>query len=862
MLWKIPTTAWNHGRRLPRTKRAVIRRRSIHVEHLEERKLLSGNSFGVQGKVITKFDGATMDSARSVLSQSNGRIVAVGTSGFRFALARYTSSGALDSSFGSGGKVTTGFASSQASVSSAALQQDQKILVAGFASSPILARYTTTGSLDTTFGNGGKTTILAGLDGLDYVTNLPDGEIVVAGTLTNPSTGTGSFVVEEYKGNGALDLSFGINGRVTTDLGGSGQAIGITTQGNNVLVAGYASFSTESFVVARYTPTGTLDQSFGKNGLASYAAGGNVSGVAVGSDGGIDVVGGRLTFSPTFSLSTFVARLTPNGTLDGSFGSGGMATVNGLLAFAIGIQPDGKAVVVGQTADSPLFTQFAVERLTATGAPDSGFGSGGLVTTAITSADDANSVALQGNKIVVAGGGFNSATGNDFALASYTETGALDERFGNGGSVITNFVGEVSSDANSIVSDGDGGFYVAGTSGAAGGSLSVAHYEQDGSLDHNFGNGGKVQVTFNPFIFGARPNDGYVTVQRDGKILLVGTSIEPGSTNYDFAMARLLQDGEFDRTFGDGGKVTTFSGTQFTDMAPSGGVVIQPDGKLLVAGYTEKYSTLPHVDKGVVVRYTRDGSVDTSFGDGGRETIDLSTGRGRMTSMVLEPNGEILLGGFVRNPDTFDENYFLEELQTNGTPDSAFGTAGQMVTGFSGFFDSGAPLLLRPDGEILVGGSTFDPVTFQGFMTVAQFTAAGAVDNSFGANGQASVGFPGEPNLTFAELHNMSLQRDGKVVVVGSFFTFDPDTFASTSSFAMSRFTKAGRIDTQFGDGGTVTTSIAGYQDQAAAVLIQDDGRILVAGVSTDPDTLLDNYAIVEYNSDGTIVTSKDRRRK
>jgi hypothetical protein len=90
MLWKLPTTAWNHGRRLPRTKRAVIRRRSIHVEQLEERKLLSGDSFGVQGKVITKFDGATVDSARSVLSQSDGRIVAVGTSGFHFALARYT----------------------------------------------------------------------------------------------------------------------------------------------------------------------------------------------------------------------------------------------------------------------------------------------------------------------------------------------------------------------------------------------------------------------------------------------------------------------------------------------------------------------------------------------------------------------------------------------------------------------------------------------------------------------------------------------------------------------------------------------------------------------------------------------------
>jgi uncharacterized delta-60 repeat protein len=862
MSWKTLFTRRNHGGPRRRTTRARRAYRPPFLEQLEDRTLLSAPSFGADGKVITTFSGAQVDSAASVLLQPDGKIVAAGTSGGALALARYTAGGALDSTFGSGGQVTTTFPGESASATSAALQADGKVLVAASVFNPVtftmafvLTRYTTGGSPDPSFGSGGRITVLNGTNGfVEYVAVLPSGEIVVAGNNFDSGTSTTSFVVEGYRATGTLDTSFGSGGRVTTAIGPSGGVTGLALQGNDLIVAGDTSTSQALFVVARYTAGGTLDTSFGSGGLASapFPNGGNGSGVAVGP-GGVIVVGGTHdSFTPTFTHSAVVARFTANGAVDGSFGSGGVVTISGVSESAVAVQGDGKVVLAGASGDAFINQeQLTMVRLTATGGLDSGFGSGGLVTTTIGGDASASAVAVKADgKIVAAGRAFIPATGNDFAVARYTTAGAPDAGFGSGGVVTTNFVGTVSATANSIVAyrGGDGGegdFLVAGTTTSAGASLSVARYRADGSLDPGFGSGGKVQVTFNPFFFGPRGNDGFVAVQQGGKIVLVGTSIEPGSTNYDFALARLLPNGDLDPHFGSGGKVTTFSGARFTDMAPSGGFVLQPDGKIVVAGYTEYYGTFPFVDEGVVVRYNPDGSLDTTFGSGGRVTINLPPGGVRLGSIALEPDGKILIDGGTATGN------FLERLLSNGVVDTTFGTGGQISFPPTFFFVG--PLAIRPNGKILVGGGTFDPVTFQSFMTVAQFTADGAVDTSYGTGGQASVSFGGDPNFEFVLPNGMTLQSDGKVVVVGGNFTIDPVTGLQTLTFAVARFTAAGGVDTTFGHGGTVTTSF-NDQDFAQAVLAREDGKIVVAGYTLDPTTQLNEYALAEYNPDGSLV--------
>jgi len=868
----------NYSKNAKRNASAV---RRAAVETLEGRTLLSGFGFaghgpdlGQHGPVLTPFSGAESDTVSSLLAEPNGTLVAVGTSSGSLALARYNSAGAIDPSFGSGGKVTTAFPGDAAETASAALEPDGKVLVvtpfynnSNGVVTNVLARYTTAGQLDPSFGTGGEVPVLAGTNGYDYVAVLPDGEIAVAGTTYDQSASSSAFAVEEYKSNGTLDTAFGTNGRANTPIGPSGSAAGIAVQGKDIIVAGSATNATTfagEGVVARYTAAGVLDTSFGTAGLAAYPAylNGSIYGVATGPDQSIFVVGYAFTFSPSASYTTFVTHLTSNGAFDVAYGSDGTATIAGLRGTAIAVQPDGKAVVAETTsafATTTSVTQAGVARLTTSGALDGSFGTAGVVTSTLTTSDSADAIAIQpanaGTKIVIAGGGFVSATGHDFLLARYTTSGVVDPSFGSGGSVTTNFEGTVSAYSQSAISDGHGGTLVGGDTGSANGALTVADYLPNGHLNPNFGSDGTVQVTFNAFI---ATYGGYVALQKDGKILLVGTSTQPGTTNYDFAIARLLPDGRLDKSFGVDGKVTTYSGASFTDMGVSGGVVIQPDSKILVAGYTEYYGDgYPYTDSGVVVRYDSNGSLDTTFGTAGRETFPL-TGLypNRTTAIALEPNGEILVGGFITDPVTDYQDYVLEKLHANGTPDTSFGPGGQIVTGFSGFFYYGGPLLLRPDGDILVGGTTFDPGTGQQYMTVAQFTPAGAPDLSFGTGGQVSVGFPGDPNYTGVTLSDIAILPGGKVIVVGSYDAYDPTTFQQTTGdIALAEFTSGGNLDSSFGTGGSELSSFGGGLLSAAAVQVQDDGTFQVVGSSYDPSTQLDDFALADYYPDGTLIS-------
>src|SRR5262249_4555381 len=152
-----------------------------------------------------------------------------------------------------------------------------------------------------------------------------------------------------------------------------------------------------------------------------------------------------------------------------------------------------------------------------------------------------------------------------------------------------------------------------------------------------------------------------------------------------------------------------------------------------------------------------------------------------------------------------------------------------------------------------------DPVTSQRVLTVAQFTAAGAVDTGFGTGGQASVSFGDDPRSDFSNLRGMTLQPDGKVVVVGSITHIDPITFSSIANFAVARLTVTGSLDTTFGRGGKVRARF-NNQDRANAALVRADGTIAVVGMTQDAAFYTD-YALAEYTPDGILVRTPRRRR-
>jgi uncharacterized delta-60 repeat protein len=328
-------------------------------------------TFGTGGKVKTTF--ADFDGVRALALQSDGKIVAAGYTLVNFlpnfALARYNSNGTLDATFGVGGKLITQLGG-PAQVFGVAIQSDGKIVAAGFAHINgnfdfALARYNSNGTLDTTFGTGGKKTTAFGVPSIaqgNSVTIQRDGKIVVAGlTVVN---NLANFALARYNSNGTLDTTFGSGGKAVTDFGADDRAFSVALQADGKIVA--AGMTGADFALARYNANGTLDLTFGSDGkvITDFAGANDIAlGVAIRSDGKIVAVGRTFVSART---AFAVARYNSNGTLDPGFGSGGKTSTSfvgslGDQAFSVAIQPDGKAVVAGSAVVN-LNTQFALAR--------------------------------------------------------------------------------------------------------------------------------------------------------------------------------------------------------------------------------------------------------------------------------------------------------------------------------------------------------------------------------------------------------------------------------------------------------------------------------------------------------------------
>ena len=411
--------------------------------------------------------------------------------------------------------------------------------------------------------------------------------ILAASGITQGGTALG--------GAGDLDVSFGVDGKVTTDIDGSaGNASGVALQADGKIVT--AARGTGDFTVVRYNQDGTLDTSFGNGGIASADLGSpfdETFDVAIQSDGKIVAVGA------TGSIDFGLARFNTDGSLDTTFdGDGKVTTVFGSLdeAFAVAIQPDGKIVAVGHTDNPSTGTgDFAVARYNSNGSLDTTFGNGGKVTTDFGGEDRGDGVLIQADgKIVVAGGtGVNSSTGSlsDFALARYNVDGTLDLSFGSAGKVFTDFglnPFNTNDRALDVALQEDGKIIAVGVGTSR---IALARYNTDGTLDPNFDSDGKVITEF----FGESVETAYgVAIQDNSKIVIAGEVFS--SFDSSFAIARYNTNGSLDSTFGIDGKVTT----DFGDPAEVGvlcpparkdcsedrpsDIAIQTDGKIVAVG--------------------------------------------------------------------------------------------------------------------------------------------------------------------------------------------------------------------------------------------------------------------------------------
>ena len=446
--------------------------------------------------------------------------------------------GDLDPIFGAGGKVTSSVGGKDDISYSVALQLDGKIIVAGYMVNSgntadfALARYTASGAPDTGFGNGGKvTTDFAGKDDFGYSVALqPDGKIVVAGFATNASGGT-DFAMARYTTAGVLDTGFGTGGKVTTDFAGKndfGSSLALQPDGK-IIVAGYTINATDNanFALARYTASGVLDTGFGTGGKVTTGFGtGNAVGfgVALQADGKI-LVTGYSDLNSTISFA--LARYTASGAQDAGFGTGGRVTTSfgdGSVGYSVAVQPDGKIVVAGASTSSSGNYSFSLARYSAGGILDPGFGNGGKVMTSVFGRlEPRRSVAIQGDgKIVVAGNSTAISNSGNLALMRYTASGALDTAFGIGGTVSTR-VGSSSDKASSIALQPDGKIVVVGSSTSSNGFYDFAVVRYVGDTD---------TVTLPPTL--TAPASGSASTNRINVAFTLPESALPGSVKLTF----------------------------------------------------------------------------------------------------------------------------------------------------------------------------------------------------------------------------------------------------------------------------------------------------------------------------------------
>lgn len=375
------------------------------------------------------------------------------------------------------------------------------------------------------------------------------------------------------------------------------------------------------------------------------------------------------------------AAFAAPGDLDPSYGSGGKATVDLTSnegAFALRLQPDGKLVLGGYDDSSKKYRMSAVFRLNQDGSRDLGFHVNGETQFDLGSASVFNAVALQSDgKVVLAGQ--TTATGGDFTVGRVNADGSPDTTFsGPTGAGTVQFFGNDA--AHAVLVQPDGSIVLAGY-GGPNNNLAQTRVNSTGGLDFNFGGLGLAEENLGGTELGFA-----AALQPDGKIITVGST----SGASDIALSRINGNGSPDTTVENNGVISLTVGGADIGRA----VWVLPDGKILVAGGGGPGNDM------FVLRLNSDLTSDDSFGKNGFTLIDFG-GVDDARAIAVQANGKIVLAGSTNNGG----DMAVARLQPGGTLDTTFGSGGKKTIDF-GRTDIAFGVGLQNDGKIVVGGTT------------------------------------------------------------------------------------------------------------------------------------------------------------
>lgn len=415
------------------------------------------------------------------------------------------------------------------------------------------------------------------------------------------------------------------------------------------------------------------------------------------------------------------------------------------------------------------------------------------------------------------------------------QPGSLDASFGTGGKVLTN-VDQTRNVTNSVLVQPDGKIVVVGycTPVDYTGYFTLVRYNPDGSLDNDFGLNGIVTT----FINGDEDIAFSGALQTDGKIIAAGYTWT--GTDYDFAMVRFNPDGTRDLTFGTSGIVTAdfYGGNDKANQ-----VLIEPDGDVVLIGYTGDGANI-ELDM-AFARFHSDGALDQSFSNDGLAIVPVSeTGLWESArAAALQTDGKLVVVGYT---DVFDSvNNSLDlifaalRLNKDGSLDQLFGNSGivrmpiaKRAVATSVALSNGGKIVVLVETKVIKYGTTD--------FTLLRLDQSGALDTSFGTNGMTTMSFDNSDDSGYS----LFMQPDQKILAAG----YTAKNNGSTVDFALARFNPDGMLDNTFGNGGKVTVDFQGGFDFGAAIALQKDGKIVMAGsarVGNDYD-----FGLVRFEND------------
>jgi uncharacterized delta-60 repeat protein len=741
----------------------------------------------------------------------------------------------LDSDYGAGGlalRVAEG-PTDESIVATAVDSQNRILAVVPGLGSRGVARFDANGVLDTSFGDRGFARL--DFEARDLAIQ-DDGRIIVVGN------DTGSLLEQDWQllrldGNGSLDTSFGSQGRVSLDWFGNGDsARSVALTGDGHIVAGGSALEPgfgNAFATARFDQSGGLvwaraDKLF--QGTADFCVQ-----VLIQPDGKIVCAGRARNFAGAL-MGAF--RFNPDGSQDTAFGTDGVAVVDfgddPAEAQTAWLKDTGEILFGGFVErDNTNDWALALAQLTPAGAIDVSFGTNGRAEFNVPgeTTESIRDLLLVDDTIYAA---VNAADAEDFVLAAFDSSGAIDGGFGSGGLQQLDFNGLV--DLSLDLSTHQGGILVTGFAASpdvsAQRDLALARYGLKGTLDASFGTNGRAQAGL------TGPVNVTVTdaARRGNAGALVAGYIGSTFGGRDLMVAAFDASGLLDTSFADQGfRILDFDNA----LDQANAIRVLADGRIIVAGTSRTPSGSEDM---TVLRLLADGSLDTSFGTQGWVAIDVDGGNDSAQSLTTQADGKIVILGDAQFPSQGNiRNFVLARIEADGALDASFGTAGLSELNIDSF-DFSNSLAQLASGHLILGGSS------DGDFVIARFSADGVLDMSFGASGVTRIDFASANDFASQLLIVDNWMSMGeRILIVG---TARGGGSPSSEDFAAAMLGDDGELEAGFADAGRLVLPLSEERSDQARSVVQFADRLILAGRAQDPETL-DDVALLALQMDG-----------